>query len=354
MNNIFYKLHHHENNPTYIEVSIKFNQLMNREILLDKINHYLIQVSSKIYQKNIKIHVSNYDNNKKLHDKYNFHKILHELDIDLYFSTEYDMNIHFFCFSHHIMDGFSFMLFLVDFYQNFHIFEKTILNQKKLKPKKINNESIDLLEFVFVIFSSTFFESKMNYLPVKKNSKESLKFISNFIFHNKNKSFNSHICTCIEKTLIQMKIIKNDIKLLFGLPINYKTIDERKKIPYGNYICIIPDTCNLKCSKNIFVISFVLILTYFLSYLPSIIINKVSNYCLKKIDVIYSNIDAQILDHVPFIECINYSLPAYEHNLMSFSCITWKGQIFFNITTKKNIPLNIFKSCFLSYYECKE
>lgn len=348
MNDIFYKLHC-ENNHTYIDVNLKFHDIIINE---SDISVHLQKVITNIYKTNINLYIANDLTNKiKFHKEKNFHNILHEKNIDLYFSID-ESNCHFFSFSHHVMDGFSFLLFLIDFYKRFKKDKIHLLITDQLKKRKLNTNTnfVHFLEFC----SNFIFKKNTHYLPLLKTS-HTIHFLSNYIFHSKkNKSFNSHVCTSIEKTLIQMKIIKNDSKLLFGLPINYKKLSERKKLPYGNYICIIPDTCSLTFSKNLYVISFVLILTYIVSYFPNFLVNEISKYCIGNVDVLYSNIDAQLLDDVPYLESINYSVPARDENIMSFSCLTWKGQVFFNVGTKRNFSLNIFKSCFLANYECKD
>lgn len=338
-----------ENNPTYIDVIISFDKSIDKLFKETcKIGYILDKIKSKFHAKNINYHIDS--SLKKIYNIKCFHSILHRNNIDIYISFE--SGKHFICFSHHLMDGFSFMLFLIEFYSMYGFDKFNLINKNKIKHKIIKNNFTNLLNFSYWQFSNTLFDKNYNYLPTVNN--DTLSFYSCFIFKHKNKSFNSHVCSCIENALLQMKIINNDHKLVIGLPINYKTYKERTLLPYGNYICILPEQTSLLFCKNKLVILLVLVITFFISCLPKKIVNNFCNFCLGKIDVIYSNIDAQILDNIPFVESIQYNIPAFEQSIMSFSCITWKGQVFFSINTKRQFSLNLFKNCFLSYYECRD
>lgn len=338
-----------ENNPTYIDVIISFNICID-ELFKDtcKIGKILDKMKNKFHAKNINFYVDTFK--KKIYKSELFHSILQINNIDLYISFE--SGKHFICFSHHLMDGFSFMLFLIEFYSNYGFQKYDYINKSKIKEKIIESNITNLLNFTYWQISNILFVKETCTLPTVSNSK--LSFNSSYIYKRKNKSFNLHVCSCIENALLQMKVIKKNYKIIYGLPINYKTLKERTMLPYGNYICILPEKTPLTFCKNKLVILLVLIITFFISCFPKEFVNDFCNYCLGKIDIIYSNIDAQVLDTIPFVESIQYNVPAFEQSIMSFSCITWKGQVFFSINTKRQFSLNLFKNCFLSYYECRD
>ncbi len=365
----------------YNDANIHFNKIINFDnnkiikslaILQKKIN-YSFLVSSNIYP----------------------HTFLFNKNIDLLLCISNDPNTtHFFSFSHHIMDGYSFVLFCIEFYNLCGIETEKCMFTNEIIHSSINLSNYSVFHFLkffynlSIDFSSSIVECDKNMNTGLKINFSLPHFNTEMNNHKHKLTFNQKICHIIENVVCDLKLIPK--KPRFGVPVNIKPIHKRKN-KYGNFICILPDNSNLEFSKNYFIVHlYILIFLIFpFKYLSQAHLEKIVSFCFNQIDIVYSNIDARIikcsqsnvsnyyydslstpLENSSFfnsfiqsskrnkntesiIQNITYSAPIFENKLFTFSCISLSESINITIATKtldKN-KLFVFYKHFLNEYK---
>lgn len=262
----------------------------------------------------------------------------HKIDLLLYIDKR--KRIHYFVFSHVLMDGIAFMLFCKDFYS---------LNGITVKEKDKESNATSRSCNIFKIFSLANFLKMKSEIVSKKG--ESNQIIINTTFKKfRTKSFNQTICKILEENCHELGLISTEEKLRIGVPINICGLQSRKN--YGNYIVIVPDNADLDFSKNYFVVT---LLTVLLRWFPirlfdKSFICKFVDFCFNQVDIVYSNLDARHVDSAPIK--IIYSAPVFQNKLFTFSCITHNENV--NIIIKSlllsNNQLVNFKKLFKQKY----
>lgn len=325
------------------------------------------------------------------------HLFLFKKNIDLLLCISNNPNTkHFFSFSHHIMDGYSFVLFCIEFYNLCGIETGQCVLGNEIINKSINlcnsnfiyNYSIvNIFKFFFNIslnFSGSMSDCdenintglKINFSLPHLNSSINKTNKNVIVDKNRHKlTFNQKICHIIENVVCDLELIPT--KPRFGVPVNIAPFHKRKN-KYGNYLCIVPDNSNLDFSKNYFIVHlFILLFLIFpFKYLSQSHLENIVSFCFNQIDIVYSNIDARIIkcsqsnisnyyynnfdslkmkninssllkksgsfiqsekhnkNTESIIQNITYSAPIFENKLFTFSCISLSESINITIATK--------------------
>jgi hypothetical protein len=296
----------------YNDVYIHFNQLVHIE------KNALIKTLASLQKK------TNF--NFIVTDRVYPHTFLYTKKIDLVFATLNlcaDKTTHYFCFSHHIMDGYSFIMFCIDFYALNGISQDKIINN----PSNNNNDSsvfsffatpkypecayniYGLFKFIFnarLDFRSSSRITAAHAEPpphagpgIRINFRIPCLYPNNCdagrTLSNDGKcTFNQRMCKVIEKVVVDLHLICGRPK--FGIPINTASVDKRRK-KYGNYVYLIADTSDLAFSKNFFIIYLLisLILICPLKMLAKSHLDYIVAFSLHQFDILYSNVDARML-----------------------------------------------------------
>jgi hypothetical protein len=264
----------------------------------------------------------------------------------------YSRDFHHFCFSHHVMDGAGFMVFCCNFYR--HLGVET--------PRTLRNQAPHLRTFRSASLwqklagCATYFAGPLRApwrsTPTYENPEHSFCFFSMTLegFLRKKRpdaSFNQAICMCIQHACVASGMCKR--RLRFGVPV-YNTWDSGGR-GARNRVCFVYDDATLEHSRNELLGCVLAALLYILPVrlLPVVCIRWLVEFCLRRVDVCYSNIDARSVDDVTHLKSIAYMSPAFKETLFSFCTMTVKNKI--NVTIRSQcVPqetLDLFVAHFL-------
>lgn len=297
----------------YIDIYIYFNKNIN----LDK---SILIKNLAAMQKKIAI-------NFLVSDNQYAHTFLYSKKIDLLLCTlnlSSDKTIHFFCFSHAIMDGYSFILFCTEFYRLCGIpLDKIMHTNRDYKSyllgnalpipipssseRSYNYSLYSLIKFFLSLrlgsqnlaqytHNSNKLKNNISSQSTKKNEGVKINFRIPYRKKPENSpdTFNKNMCQVIEKIVASQNLLA--CKPRFGIPVNIASVDQRKK-KYGNYICIVPDNSNLEFCKNYFIIHICIVLFMIFPFkmVSKKYLELIVCFCFNQIDIVYSNIDARLI-----------------------------------------------------------
>jgi hypothetical protein len=367
----------------YVDILICFEGTIEKLEAEEMLIHNLSLMQKKIkFNFLVKgFHAASADRYPKKQKSYS-HQFLFKKKIDLYLvssrihglSDKNKCTVHQWAFSHHLMDGVSFMMFCLEFYSLFgfdchparsidsadeigldkekkeKIFTPTVV--EKIGGASLFRNAWDFFSFFRRLIHSfllpdtaqpfrNFFKKSFADQPViperRLLSLIYLSVPSAKFKKNPGETFNRVMTCAIQETCSDMHLILSGYQLRIGVPVNLKDRKPSRTL-FGNHIGILPDTFTLQFSKNyylIFVMS--VVLNYFpFRFINTYLLNTLVDFCFTQIDVLYSNMDCRMIDknkeinHI--LDKIVYSCPVFENTLFSFSALTIKGKI--NIVVK--------------------
>lgn len=249
----------------------------------------------------------------------------------------YSRDFHYFCFSHHVMDGAGFMVFCCNFYRHLGVETPPTLRNQTPQLRTFRRASL----WQKLAGCATYFAGPLlapwRSTPTHENQGHSFCFFSMSLegFLRKKRpdvSFNQAMCMCIQQASVASGMCKR--RLRFGVPV-YNTWDGLQ--PRGgarNRVCFVYDDATLEHSRNELLGCVLAVILYILPVrlLPVVSIRWLVEFCLRRVDVCYSNIDARSMDDVTQLKSIAYMSPAFKETLFSFCTITVKNKI--NVTTR--------------------
>jgi hypothetical protein len=286
------------------------------------------------------------------------HASLFRRDIDLQLS--YGKNFHYFCFSHHLMDGYSFMLFCKEFYTLLGMYKQNAEDLSQLEQPRRINDKVDFhlsKKFPCAGDLQTLCTSVVNCVnfftrPILSlfggqvsPSKELGGFLSaqsdSFSFFSvekwspknicgKSQTFNQTTCSFIAdacKKSLDIFRGKDKTNISFGIPVYVN--ETGKSGLFGNNMMVVYDDPLLTNSKNYILLAVLCVLIKMASFLPlpSYLINFIFECGLEQIDIVYSNIDARRLSDQDALVNVAYMCPTFHKTLLSVCVITFRDRV---------------------------